>query len=297
MCTTQHPVRVLKAKSAQSDLIANGFHCSADPNGLRAFGLELGDQVRVTRSPGAYALYTVAEVLPERSADVLRLGLTGRQRVGASDRFEGVLDTEITRNAISDQEAEQQSEFVERLDETDSGHKGLLVCAPHGGMIEAYTAEQAERLYALLSGAGRDVSCWRCKGWRAGGGAYERWHIASTEIAPRSFPLLGRIRDRRFHSAVAFHGYDKDYITVGGACPNDLKCAIKTAIGEIKGISCAVHIADPGDAYAGQDPANLVNWLTAGGVGGIQIEQPARVRADFDQEIADAVASVLLRMP
>jgi phage replication-related protein YjqB (UPF0714/DUF867 family) len=106
---------------------------------------------------------------------------------------------------------------------------------------------------------------------------------------------LGQIRERHFQHAVAFHGYDKDFITVGGNGPNDLKCAIKTAILEIKGLACAVHIADSGDEHAGHDPRNLVNWLTADGYGGIQIEQSASVRANFSQEIADAVASVLTR--
>lgn len=95
---------------------------------------------------------------------------------------------------------------------------------------------------------------------------------------------------------MAFHGYDKDSITVGGHGPNDLKCAVKTAILEIKGLACAVHIADLDEQYAGHDPANLVNWLTAHGAGGIQIEQRANVRADFNRQIADAVASVLAQV-
>ncbi len=296
MSETQHGVRVWKAKPDQSEVIADAFHCSADRNALTTFGLQRGDQVRVIRSPDAYALYTVTEERREANDNVFRMGLTGRVRIGASGRFDGTLDTEITRNGLSDQEAKQQSEFVERLTETDSDHDALLVCAPHGGMIEPYTDAQAERIFALLSGAGRGVSCWRCKGWKSGGGAFARWHITSTEISPRSFRLLGQIEHRRFRYAVALHGYDKDYITVGGNGPNDLKCVLKAAIIDVKGLSCVVHVADPGDEYAGENPENIVNWLTADGCGGIQIEQPASVRENFWQPIAESVASVFARV-
>lgn len=170
MRSIQHKVRVLMAKSGQADLSANSRHCSADANGLRAFDVELGDQIRLIRSPSAYALYTVTKEPHETSDNVLRMGLTGRQRLGVSDSFDGALDAEITRSSLNDLEAESMGELVERLDEPDCTHDRLLVCAPHGGMIEAHTAEQAERVYALLREAGKGVSCWRCKGWGTVGG-------------------------------------------------------------------------------------------------------------------------------
>ena len=66
---------------------------------------------------------------------------------------------------------------------TDAGE--LVVLAPHGGDIEPHTDDQAE-----LVAAATGCSSWRCKGWRPGGGAHERWHITSTDIDPGSFPLL-----------------------------------------------------------------------------------------------------------
>lgn len=50
--------------------------------------------------------------------------------------------------------------------------QGLVTLAPHGGMIERHTDHQAERVATLLS-CDR-VSVWRCKGFKTGGGAFER---------------------------------------------------------------------------------------------------------------------------
>lgn len=296
MTVTRYPVKIRKAAAGQKDLIANGFHCGADPAGLALMGLELGDQVRIASSDTAYALYTISETCSSTAPDILKIGAAGRARVGESGSFDATLDTTITCNELDDKEAEARSEFVERLAETSSQHQGLVVCAPHGGMIEQFTDRQAEQVFRLLSGAGKAVSCWQCKGWCKGGGAWGRWHITSEEISPQSFGLLGQIQQRKFRYALAFHGYGEECITIGGCAPNDLKCAIRTALDGIKGLRCDLHIADPGDSFAGLGPKNLVNWLTAGGRGGIQIEQPWQVRKDLHREIADAVAGVFERL-
>lgn len=296
MKVTRHPVKVHKAEAKQTDLIANGFHCAADPAGLAAVGLEVGDQVRIARSETAYALYTISETYSAAAPNILKIGAAGRARVGEQGPFEAVLDTNIACNGLDDQEAEARSEFVERLAETDTQHQGLVVCAPHGGMIEPFTDFQAEHVFQLMKDAGKAVSRWQCKGWRAGGGAWERWHITSDEISPRSFGLLGRISQRKFSYALAFHGYDEEHITIGGCAPNDLKCAIRTALDGIKGLGCELHIADLGDSFAGLSPKNPVNWLTRDGRGGIQIEQPLPVRKNLHREIACAVARVFARL-
>jgi phage replication-related protein YjqB (UPF0714/DUF867 family) len=290
MSDTQYSARIYKAKSEQTDLINDKFHCSADPDGLIAWGVEVRDQVRVIRSASEFALYTISETLQETYDNVIRMGLSGRQRLGTSDSFTGTLDTEITRSSLTDAQAEAASEFVERLDETDAEHAGLVVCAPHGGMIENYTDEQAELVYSLLATDSKPASCWRCKGWKTGGGAYDRWHITSTEISPRSFPFLGQLEDRNFAHSVVFHGFSESRVVIGGLGPADIKCALRVALMGV--LSCEVHIADPGDEYAGHDPSNFCNWLTADGLGGIQIEQPVDVRTNYWQEVAEAVASV-----
>lgn len=159
-------------------------------------------------------------------------------------------------------------------------------------MIERYTDDQAERVVSQLSGTGKTASSWRCKGWKSGGGAYDRWHITSTDIHRTSFPRLDSIADRGFAHAVSFHGIggnDKK-VLIGGRAPDSLKNEIRTAIRKrAKGLDVQVVTSGP---YAATSERNFVNWLTAGGSNGVQIEQSSDVRANHWAAVADAVASV-----
>jgi phage replication-related protein YjqB (UPF0714/DUF867 family) len=285
---SSYNAKIKKALSSQTDLIDDSTHCSVDPEKAASVNLYEGMQVRIIRNPSQYALYTVSETRQENPDNIVRMGKSGRQRVGTTKEFNGTLDTEVPNPTLTDAEAEEESEFVERLDD-DGSHSGLVALAPHGGMIENYTDEQAERVAAAL--AAKDVSSWRCKGWKSGGGAYTRWHITSTEIDRRSFPLLDQIADRGFQYAVAFHGFGDPEILIGGGGPMTLKEQIRDAIAPVVG-GTTVRIAEPDDPFNGDDPANLVNWLTSGGSGGIQIEQSYAARRDYWMAIADAVAEV-----
>ncbi|HEX5913058.1 MAG TPA: poly-gamma-glutamate hydrolase family protein, partial [Rubrobacter sp.] len=197
---------------------------------------------------------------------------------------------QVPNPTLTEAEAEVRSEFVERL--ADNGtHKGLIAIAPHGGQIEPYTDQQAERVAQQLSAKG--VSSWRCKGWKQGGGAHERWHITSTDIHPASFPKLSRVITRGFRYAVAFHGYGGTGVLIGGGAPDSLKGEIELAIERaLSGSGIAVRVARPDEDLGGGSPRNIVNRLTAGGAGGIQIEQSFSAREGHGQAIADAVASV-----
>jgi len=173
----------------------------------------------------------------------------------------------------------------------DGTHTGLIAIAPHGGDIEAYT--EAERVTSQLAGKG--VSSWRCKGWHPKG-AFDHWHITSTDIHEASFPLLNSVISRGFKHAVAFHGFDDPNIPhdilIGGLVPEALKEEVKEAIEGVVGSDFTVHITKPGEQFGGGDPRNIVNRLTAGGGNGIQIEQKKGPREKYARPIADAVANV-----
>ncbi len=280
---------VRKVLSSQRNLI-DKEHCSADPEKLATVGSALGHQVRIKRSSSEYGLYTVSKGRQERADNTVRLGKTGRRRLGTGKDFIGTLDSQVPHPTCTDAEAETNSEFVERLG--DNGrHTGLIVIAPHGGDIERYTDLQAERVASRLAAKG--VSSWRCKGWKRGGGAFDRWHITSTDIHEASFPGLDSVISRGFAYAVAFHGFDDPDILIGGSAPHSLKQEIKAAIeGAIAGLGITVRIARPDEDFNGDNPRNIVNRLTAGGANGIQIEQSLLARASHGQAIADAVANV-----
>jgi phage replication-related protein YjqB (UPF0714/DUF867 family) len=285
---------VKKALTAsQQDLIDHKEHCSADPVKLATVGRERGLQVRIKRNDSDYGLYTVSQVRQESPDNIVRMGSTGRERLGTSDEFVGSLDSQVPHPTFDDLNAETNNEFVERLEDNGT-HTGLVVIAPHGGHIEPHTDQQAERVASRL--AAKAVSLWRCKGFK-GERAFARWHITSTDIHEASFPLLSSVISRGFTYAVAFHGFDDPEIAfdilIGGAAPYPLKQGMETAIkGAVAGSDLTVHIASPDEKFGGDSLQNIVNRLTAGGANGIQIEQSPRARSSHWQDIADAVANV-----
>jgi phage replication-related protein YjqB (UPF0714/DUF867 family) len=283
-------VAVRKAFSSQATLKGRREHCSLDPERLASLGLVQGCQIRVRRSAEQLALYTISETRQEAADTVVRMVLEARERLGTPDEFEAVVDTQVPHPTLSDEDAPASSEFVERLDDDRRQHR-LVVLAPHGGMIERHTDDQAERVMSRL-GAGL-ATAWRCKGFQTGGGAFARWHITSTDISEASFPLLQTISQRRFARAVAFHGFSEADVLVGGGAPLAFKVKIAEALtGALTGSCIQVRIADPSEQYDGDNPRNIVNRLTACGTNGVQIEQSIEARERFWEPIADAVASV-----
>jgi phage replication-related protein YjqB (UPF0714/DUF867 family) len=281
---------VKKAFSSQSTLIDRGEHCSLDPERLESIGLVPGSQIRVKRADDQFALYTISETRQEPNDTTVRMALQGRQRLATADEFEATIDTQVPHPTFSDVEAVENSEFVERLDDHHE-HGQLVAIAPHGGAIERHTDEQAERVAALL-GCER-ASVWRCRGFKLGGGAFERWHITSTDIQPASFPLLKKISGRGFAHAIAFHGFSEADVLIGGGAPLALKEEIGNAVERaLAGSGIRVRIATESENYDGDSPDNIVNRLTAGGAHGVQIEQSIEAREGFWKAIAHAVADV-----
>ena len=291
---TTYDASVKKALTAsQQDLINHKEHCSADPEKLATVGREGGHQVRIKRNDSEYALYTISQVRQERPDNIIRMGSTGRERLGTSDEFVGSLDSQVPHPTFDDADAETNNEFVERLKDNGT-HIGLIVIAPHGGDIEPHTDQQAEYVASRLAAKG--VSLWRCKGFK-GEDAFARWHITSTDIHEASFPLLNSVISRGFTYAIAFHGFDDPEISfdilIGGAASYSLKQEVETAIkGATTGSDITVHIASSDEKFGGDSLKNIVNRLTASGANGIQIEQSPRARSNHWREIADVVANV-----
>jgi phage replication-related protein YjqB (UPF0714/DUF867 family) len=285
---------VRKALPDQQDLQDHREHCSVDAARLATIGRAVGHQVRVRLSSEAFGLYTVSEVHPEDPDATVRIGRRGRERLGTSDEFDGVVDSVGPHPNLTVDQARACGELVERL--RDNGRqRELIVIAPHGGDIERHTDEQAEHVASRL--AAKAVSSWRCKGWKGGGGAFVRWHITSTDISAASFPRLDLVISRGFTHAVAFHGFEDSEadtdVLIGGCAPDELKQEIAAAIDRATaGSGLRVRIAAPEDHFGGDDERNVVNRLRAEGGSGIQIEQSPAARSRRWEEIADAVATV-----
>ena len=276
-------------------------HCSANGNRIKRIGIGQGQQVRIVRplakGNSTLAVYTVSDA-HDQGPNTVFVGYTDpedlRARLGLLDTnpFRGKVNAQVVATDLTDAEAETYSEFVEHL--IDDGYNSkLIVIAPHGGNIEIHTDEQAERLCEQLPD--RYVSAWICKGFKQGGGAYDRWHITSTDINEESFPKLKSIIGRRFEYSIAFHGWDEDSICIGGSMSQDLKQKIKEAVvNAVSGSEIYVETDYekncPG-AFNGDDEKNIVNRLSTKG---LQIEQSRKARTRYGIQIADAVADVIV---
>jgi phage replication-related protein YjqB (UPF0714/DUF867 family) len=283
---------VTRALAFQVDLKHRPEHCSVDPARLASIGRAVTHQIRVYRTDKDFGLYTVSEVRPESPDTIVRMGLTGRRRLGIDDEFDGRIDSRGPQPGLPEDQAREQGELIELLDD-DGRQTRLIAIAPHGGEIEPHTDQQAERVASRL--AARSVTCWRCKGWNPDGDPFDRWHITSTDLNEACFPLLAQVMSRRFTHAVAFHGFTSDHpeIIVGGTAPPPFKEEIRAAIdGALPGSGIDVHVAAPGDRVGGDDGCNIVNRLTIGRAGGLQIEQTREVRDGHWPAIAEAVADV-----
>jgi len=283
-------IDVLKALSSQDYLLGYGERISMDPELGSNAGVTLKQQVRIYKKD-KYAIYSVYAWMQDGTDDNdVRMALAGRQRLDTEDAWSRTpMKVEALAQGLSESELQSQNEYGELLDETSTSHTKLAVCAPHGGMIEHDTDEQAKRVYDNLNGQSKECSCWRALGWNSDVGAYDAWHITSTEISRASFHKLDQIGDRGFDYAVAFHGYSEDDIAVGGGASLALKQEVAAAIQAAVGAAYTVTVVTSGP-YGGVDPDNFVNWLANGN--GIQIEQPSGARTNYWQAIADAVASV-----
>lgn len=247
-------------------------YCLLPPAVLAGRDLAVGHQVRLGREEHC-ALFTVVG-----SDEAVVVSEAGRDRLGT----EGPVWIDSTVETATN--GPVAGSFEEAV--ADGGDH-LLACAPHGGQMEEWTDKQAERLAAALGG-----TAWVCLGRWPNWEAFHRWHVTSNDLHPASFPKLDAIADRGFDRAVSFHAWRKAGVGVGGAAPRDLRVAVRDAIDAVVGEDHPVTLAT--DArYRGDSPENVVNWLTADGTSGIQIEQGRAVREDHSDDIAEAVAAVL----
>lgn len=288
-------IDVLKAKTEMLDYLTEE-NCTIDPELRSNEGFSLGQQVRVTVKNAAskYGLATLhSDYQDGTDNNDIRMRASGRARFDQTDSFDAYIDSPGVQQNQTKSWLDTNNEIGEFLTEEGNSPTTVCFCAPHGGAIEANTDEQAEwALSRLKNQHSKDGVSWRVCGWQDAIGAFDAWHITSTDIDPDSFPKLDSIKNRNFQYAVSFHGFSEDSIIVGGSVSADVKCSIRKAIETAVGGNYDVSIATSG-AYSGTSADNFVNWLTSGGSGGIQIEQPYGARRYYGQAIAEAVADVI----
>jgi len=287
-----YDARILKLRLPEQDsLKKSAERCSADPVSLTNIGRAVGQQVRIKRRDDLrfVAVYTVTQPNPDdpSRADIVRAGRAGRERLGTSGELDAIVEAKVL-------DAPGEPADVRFFEVADDAGDQFVVIAPHGGMIEQHTDEQATEVFSQLRTAGFPASLWMCKGFGDDTkGPFDRWHITSTDLHPASFPLLGSIMSRRFFYGVAFHGFAQEEgeadIYIGGAAPPPLKETVQEFLNCL-GLPLKVKIStcDDPEKFQGFSPENVINRLAASG---IHLEQSAKARASH-KEIAGAVAKV-----
>ena len=294
---TEYDARILKLRLPEQGSLKNEpERCSADPLALAAIGRAVGQQVRITRTDDArfVAVYTVTEPNPDdpRRADVVRTSQAGRERLGTDTEFEATIAAQVLDTPPLPGEPPGVRFF--ELGEDGADETYFVAIAPHGGLIEQHTDEQAATTAARVRASGFTASLWSCKGFGdAIQGASDRWHITSTDLHPASFPLLESLMSRRFSYGVAFHGFAQQEgeadIYIGGAASWRLKRAVERALNRSR-LSLSVKISTAADKpkFQGFSAENVINRLATSG---IHLEQSARARVHHEA-VARAVATV-----
>lgn len=294
MCASaQEDIDVLKAKTEMLSYLT-AENCTMDDELRVQLGLSVGDQFLLTRQSATskYGLVTIHSDYEDGSDnDDIRMRYTGRERFDTTDSFAAWAEAWTPIHGQTDAWLNSNDEMGEFLEETSTTHTEVVFTAPHGGMIENYTDEMAQWAYDYMDTNSKSASAWYCIGHQDAIGAYNAWHITSSDISRNSFPYLDDIGDRGFDYAVSFHGYSESDIGVGGRAPSALKTEVKEAIEDAVGTAYDVVILTSGP-YAGTSTDNFVNWLTSTGDDGVQIELPYAARRDYGQDIAEAVAAV-----
>jgi phage replication-related protein YjqB (UPF0714/DUF867 family) len=293
---TEYAARILKLRLPEQNGLKNTpERCSADACMLETIGRSVGEQVRIKRNDDSrfFALFTAKQANPDAGGgpDIIRTGLTGRERLGTAEEMPAIVQAQVV-----DPVPQPDGVSFFEVAHDDGKQAYFIAIAPHGGEIETHTDEQAELAVRELTTACFPASLWLCKGdGDKDKGASDRWHITADDLQPACFPQLAQVMSRTFCYGIAFHGFqrkkDEADVYIGGAASRPLKVAIERALIAmylpIK-IKISTRYDDP--KFQGFSPENIINRLTTRG---IQLEQSIEARKYY-REIACAVAKVFV---
>lgn len=288
---TNQEVDVLKAKTEMLAFLTNE-NCTIDDELRTNLGLAVGQQFLLTvkSNSSKYGLVTIhSDYEDGNDNDDLRMALAGRQRFDQTDTFDAYASVWTPVHGQSETWLDSNDEMGEFKEETSSSQTDLVIMAPHGGVIESYTDDIAKRFYDSITGTyNKNASLWYCLGFQDAIGAFDAWHITSTDLSEATFPFLGDLSGRTYDHALTVHGYSGGDVLVGGGASTAFKEDVKDALDAISW-SYTVTVVGSGDDYGGTAPANIANRYSSSGV---QLELPFAARRDHWQAIADALTGL-----
>ncbi len=303
-------------------------------------GHEVFGQVRVYRQSRAEsAVFTVVDVDQGAGGDVIRFYVDAGNDIGGFTKLGGALDGStcevwaLASEKVYDKVARTWESYLPPVSQGSSGHfkeqiwppgnQEIALLVPHGENIELCTSNLISPFVRELGKCYQAApTIWECLGAWGGGGAYDRWHVTSTEIDPRSFPGLTQLLNvttlsmgkGKFRYAIALHGFAENIngVIIGGRATTAEKIAVRDHIAAA-GVRAAYAIVEVGndtpvktgypwsgisDQYildrGGRDPGNIVNRLSL--QGGIQLELSLSIRQNYAAEVAQGLASAVAEL-
>lgn len=195
--------------------------------------------------------------------------------------------------------ARKNNEYIEQKIDQGSRDEYLIALAPHGGQVEAFTAQQAKRIANRMG-----VAAWLTLGFDGDGreAAQNRWFVPTPEIAPISYPKLESL-DNDYQFAISFDGFrepprktDGEAIAVGGLISESKRQRVASEIEkkfEDAGVSDVSVYAYKTGAGRGTSSDHLVNRMSNTGRNGIEVAQTLEVRRKHWDKVADGVEEAL----
>ncbi|WP_248515323.1 poly-gamma-glutamate hydrolase family protein [Salinarchaeum laminariae] len=285
------------AAASVSGPYPGGDYCTVDQTLASRVGIEAGQQVRVAVDEPSGDVefqekcFTVAEIV-NTDQNTVTAEADELAQFGASDGADGSVSAHVPHPSLDSREqAWSNDEFVERLvGGSRAIDAGLVALAPHGGVVEYNTGRQAVHVAENYDTVG-----WACYGYNGDAGAYDRWHITSPALSRASFPKLDSIADVGFDAAIAFHGTSADTVQVGGLgveARDRVANRLQTAYDDANADVVVEVVTDT--ELAGQNPNNVVNWITDDGASGVQLELPYDIRSEYHVLTAETAAEAML---
>lgn len=247
------------------------------------------------RGTGRYlGAFEIAAIETDCSGDLL-LGADGREYVSNDESFPATVRNQVPDNTLGVEAARRRNEFTETA-HVESYRSSVLALAYHGGDIEANTDESAWWFHKKCKEHGVDADVYTARGF--GKDNFGRWHVGSSSMHLRSFPLLRDVASRQYDLVVSFHLHDvtdpdRPKVLVGGRVSDGLRERTATRLDDA--LPAKYEYVTDRDAHSmmGGSHRNLVNWLSRSGEDGLQIEVTPRIsqtkRKTVGREVALAV--------
>ena len=289
--TTDGPFRVVGARTSANPDLSGTEDCLLRAAVASNLDRTTGDQLRLwpVDAPEKAAAYTIQQTFETTTRDPpadIVLPSAECDRLADDQPFEAGLAATVPDPGRSYVDAWKHDGICETV--WDDGSADLLVCAPHAGDIEANTGRIAATIRKRL-GADR-ASAWFVHGF--GPDAFDRYHITTNDMTPASYPGLARFADRPFRLVVSVHVWSGDEVLIGGLARDSLRERIAQRIhAAIEGDRPVVTDYETGK-YMAATQNNLVNWLSADGTTGVQLECPPYIVNRYRRPVARAVADV-----